>query len=158
MAKRKPNKSKGKAPAARSARKKAGKGKPDIAPKRKLKAVKPRQPRLGGVEMAKDSVLDRACETIRGCRDQMSDLRETEQGAIQSALRRMHAKQEQTNEPWQFYKAHGVELSRVTGDEKLRVRVTKDDNGPADGEEDLDGGGNDDASGQEETGAGEANS
>lgn len=97
--------------------------------KPKNTAPKPKQERLLD-DMPKVPALDRLCAKLSLVRESKNDLATEEKGLIQDALRRMKDANVVT------YKAHGVELVRVQGDEKVRVRLVDDDNGgAADGED-----------------------
>jgi hypothetical protein len=87
------------------------------------------------MEQVRDVVLDNACEAIGEIRDSMAEGRKDEAGHKQTALRRMHDKGLHT------YRHAKVELARVEGEEKLRVRTTKETatataEGPSDAEAD----------------------
>lgn len=73
--------------------------------------------------------LDNLCEGLGDARDQMNSAKVEEQSLIQAALQQM------VKEGIQVYKHARVELARVPGAEKLRVRVVKEE-GDA-GAEDL---------------------
>lgn len=81
--------------------------------------------------------LDNLCEDIGEAREKMNGAKVDEQAAIQAALQVMQ------KEDRSVFRHAGVELARVPGAEKLRVRLTKEQ-GDAD-ERDL-------KSGAEETG------
>ena len=107
------------------AKNKAAKKKPSPKPKSKPKP-KPRKsgPRsqvLPGMEQVRNIRLDRLCESIGEAREQMNRLRQEEKGDAQMALREMH------DQRVEVYRHAGVELVRVPGEEKLRVRTTKED-------------------------------
>ena len=69
----------------------------------------------------RDGVLDRLCESIGETRDEMNRLRGDELSDTQAALKRMREK-------GTFVHQHaGVELARVPGEEKLRVRRTSNE-------------------------------
>lgn len=69
----------------------------------------------------RDTVLDKLCEGIGDERDAQSNSKASERGYLQSALKRMREK-------GIFVHQHaGVELARVPGEEKLRVRRTSQD-------------------------------
>ena len=92
----------------------------------------PRSQPLPGMEQVRAVALDRLCEGIGECRDQINTARQEETGLIQSALQTMVKKN------LTVYKHAGIELARVPGAEKLRVRVVKEQ-GDA-GDEDLEKG------------------
>jgi hypothetical protein len=83
---------------------------------------------LPGFEQIRDRVLDRLCESIGTQREVMNEAKQIERSDIGAALSRMVGKDTT------IYKHHGVELIRVPGADKLRVRLTKDDAGTAAGE------------------------
>jgi hypothetical protein len=64
--------------------------------------------------------LDNLAEAIAEDRQRMASARADEQGSIQAALREMKAKK------LGAYKHAGVEFAFVPGEDKLRVRLTKD--------------------------------
>lgn len=125
--------------------KKSPKRKPST--KRKSSAARkrprPHTPRLPGVEVAKDAILDRVFKSIADERHAQAESRATEASVVQAAHKRMQAL------GWTTYKAHGVEGIRVPGDEKFRVRTSKD-GGEERGDDLRDEG---DASGEELAGA-----
>lgn len=72
------------------------------------------------MEQVRSVRLDRFCESIGEGREEMNRLRGEEKGDMQGALREMHDKSITA------YRHAGVELVRVPGEEKLRVRTTKE--------------------------------
>lgn len=84
------------------------------------KAAKPRQAALPGTAQIRNKRLDHLCEEIGDARDKMNGARALEQSAIADALGEMQ------RTDGRAYKHAGVELARMPGGEKLRVRVTKD--------------------------------
>lgn len=85
--------------------------------------------------------LDRICEAIGDERDKINRAHREEKGYVQGALQVMQ------QSGISVYRHAGVELARIPGAEKLRVRLTKEtgdadaqDLEPADGGE-ADGGG-----------------
>lgn len=125
---------------AKGGKKKADKKK---APKKRTAPKRPRQQSLPdeSMERVRSRRLDSICESIADERDKVNEAKKEEGGLISSALQEMQAK------GIQVYKHGGVELARVPGAEKLRVRRVKDE-GDA-GAEDLEpgdqGGGGDSA-------------
>jgi hypothetical protein len=97
------------------------------APKRgqarsiRKRARSPRQPPLPGTEAVRSAKLDRICEGIGDERDTINKARQEESGMIQGALQEMQRK------GITVYRHARIELSRVPGAEKLRVRVTKEE-------------------------------
>jgi hypothetical protein len=75
--------------------------------------------------------LDDAAAAIGDIRDQMAELRADEQGHKRTALNLMR-KHDRTT-----WRHAGVELARVPGEEKLRIRKTKGENASAEVEEEL---------------------
>jgi len=75
--------------------------------------------------------LDDAAAAIGDIRDQMAELRADEQGHKRTALNLMR-KHDRTT-----WRHAGVELARVPGEEKLRIRKTKGENASAEVDEDL---------------------
>lgn len=118
------------------AKKKAtnGSGK-DMRPR--LKKPGARSQVLPGMEQARDRRLDNLCESIAEHRGVMNRARVEEQSDIAAALQHMVKK------GTSVYKHGGVELARVPGAERLRVRLTKEQ-GDADAD-DLETGEHDDA-------------
>lgn len=122
------------------AKKAKGKKAPKKAPKKvasKKKAVPRKRPRQitlpdESMERVRSKRLDAICESIADERDKVNEAKKEEGGLISSAL------QEMQNKGIQVYKHGGVELARVPGAEKLRVRRVKDE-GDA-GAEDLEAG------------------
>lgn len=110
-----------KKPAKKPTKKAAKKATKKAAPK----ARRPRQPRLID-DMPKVRALDHICERLSGVREDKNELVAEEKGLIQNALAQMQ------HHDVRRYKAHGIELFRVQGDEKVRVRLVDDDNGDAD--------------------------
>lgn len=127
MAKKKPAKKASKRPPARPARKKA-----KAAPR------KPKAQRLPEMDIPKIRSLDRICESIADVRESKNEAAKEEKGLLQNALREMQKHSQQV------YKAHGVELVWVHGDDKVRVRLIDDDSSgedepvPGKGEEHVD--------------------
>jgi len=81
---------------------------------------RPRDIPLPGLEDARIGPLDDIAASISEVRASMNELRTTEAGYLQNALNLMR-KYEKT-----AWRAHGVELVRVPGEEKLRVRTSKE--------------------------------
>lgn len=78
----------------------------------------PKTPRLPGMEgMALIASLDRLAESLADIRLQLNELRAQEKGQLVMALRELR-KHNRT-----VYKAHGIELVRVPGEERVRVRL-----------------------------------
>lgn len=107
------------------AKKKTSKAKPKAAPRKKKpipkKRTAPRQPALPGTEQLRNARLDRLCESIGEGRETKNALILEEKADLQAALREMHDKNVTA------YRHAGVELYRIGGEEKLRVRLTKED-------------------------------
>lgn len=101
----------------KAAAKKAKATKRSKAPVKKIRS--PRAQPLPGMEQVRDLTLDRLCESIGETRDTMNKLRADEAGDERAALQRMRAKELTT------YRHAGVELARVPGEEKLRVRTSR---------------------------------
>jgi hypothetical protein len=95
----------------------------------KAKGVRPRSQVLPGLEQVRSAKLDNLCEGIAEVRTVMNNAKVEESGLIAAALQTM------VQRSLQVYKHGGVELARVPGAEKLRVRLTKEQ-GDA-GEDDL---------------------
>lgn len=91
---------------------------------------KPRSQTLPGLEQTRNGKLDNLCEGIAEVRTTMNAAKQEEKTFIVAALQAMVTK------GVQVYRHGGVELARVPGAERLRVRLTKEE-GDAD-EADLD--------------------
>jgi hypothetical protein len=72
------------------------------------------------MEQVRNVRLDRLCESLGDTRDQMNRLRQDEASDMQGCLTEMRAK------GLTSYRHAGVELARVPGEEKLRVRTSKE--------------------------------
>lgn len=72
------------------------------------------------MEDFKDAELSRLASSVADERHTQAESKQNEAGLLQAVQRRMKALNRST------FKAHGVEFVRVPGDEKLRVRVSKD--------------------------------
>lgn len=84
------------------------------------------------MEQVRNVKLDNLCEAIAETRTNINDLKQTEAGNEQAALKVMQQYQVSS------YKHGGVQLVRVPGDEKLSVRLSKDtSNDAGDGGEDA---------------------
>lgn len=88
-----------------------------------------RQPALPGTEGVRSVKLDRICEGIGDERETMNKSKNEEASLIRAALELMQKTK------LQVYRHAKIELARVPGAEKLRVRLTKEE-GDA-GEADL---------------------
>lgn len=79
---------------------------------------RPKTPALPGLEdMAAVPSLDRICSSLADIRFQLNEARQQEKERAVDALRELRKHGRTT------YKSHGIELVRVAGDEKVRVRV-----------------------------------
>lgn len=96
------------------------------------------------MEQVRSRRLDNVCEGIAEERALMNKARLDEKGLIQSALQAMQ-KADVT-----IYRHGGVELARVPGAEKLRVRLTKEE-----GDADVSGGVTGDLNENEDLAAGD---
>lgn len=114
---------------ARSA-KKSAKGKSAAVPATPRGA---RSQALPGMDQVRNTRLDNLCEGMAESRRAMAQARTTENGDIVAALQEMQRKQVSV------YRHAGIELARVPGAEKLRVRLTKEE-GDADADDLKDGG------------------
>lgn len=82
---------------------------------------RPKAQSLPGMEnIGQIPSLDRCCRALSDVRGQMSDLRADEAAEMQTALNELKRHNRTT------YRQHGVELVRVPGEEKLRVRTSKE--------------------------------
>lgn len=81
---------------------------------------RPRQHPLAGMEDVRIDDLDEAAAALAEIRDQMNQLRTDEAGHLRNALKLMRQHKRTT------WRASGVELFRVPGEEKLRVRTSKE--------------------------------
>lgn len=68
----------------------------------------------------RDKELERLASGVADERHNQSESKASEAGLLQAAHQRMRRLNRMT------FKAHGVEFVRVPGDEKLRVRVSRD--------------------------------
>ena len=80
------------------------------------------------MEQVRNARLDNLCESIADQRRVMNAARQQEQADIQGALQEMQRKGVQT------FRHGGVELARVPGAEKLRVRLTTEEGDAGDGD------------------------
>lgn len=79
---------------------------------------RPKTPALPGLEdMAAVASLDRICSSLADIRFQLNEARQQEKERAVDAIRELR-KHGRT-----AYKSHGIELVRVAGDEKVRVRL-----------------------------------
>lgn len=101
----------------------------------------PRSQTLPGMAKVRDGKLDNLCEALAEVRGTINNAKQEEAGLMASTLQRMVARDVTV------YKHGGVELARVPGAEKVRVRLSKDD-GDA-GAEDLEVAGENDQVGDE---------
>lgn len=109
-------------------KKKAAAKKAPPKKEKKPRARKPQQERLLD-DMPRDRVMDQYCETIADSLETINEAQDSLKGARSGALARMHDKAHFV------YKAHGVELIYVKGDDKLKVKLVDSDEGaeaPAD--------------------------
>ena len=91
-----------------------------------------RQQPLGGMEDVRIKELDDVAADIADDRKQMNELRTQEGEDLNRALKLMKKHLKQT------WRAHGVELVRVPGEEKLRVRTSREQaTGEVEGEQDV---------------------
>lgn len=117
----KPKKTK---PVGGTRKKGAGGGKP--------RSQQPRQQAL--IEDARIKPLDDCAASIADVRDNMNELRGEEKGYLSTARSLMHKYGKSV------YKHAGVEIVLVPGDEKVRVRILKDDgNASSSGSDDAGG-------------------
>lgn len=97
-----------------------------------VRSRRPQTPPLPGLEdLGLIPALDRVCGTLADIRHELNELRGQEKEEVVTALRELR-KASRT-----AYKSHGIELVRVAGDEKVRVRLVKGE-GAADAEPDDD--------------------
>lgn len=96
------------------------------------------------MEQVRIARLDNLCESISETRAQINELKATEAGNEQAALKVMQQHDAMA------YKHGGVQLIRVPGDEKLSVRTSKDTTGTGDTSDSGAGGG--EGSGEAEPG------
>lgn len=85
------------------------------------KPAGPRSQALPGMGRVRDVKLDNLCESIGEARDKMNTAKVDERSDVQAALKRMQSRN------LNVYRHSKVELSRVPGGEKLRVRVVKEE-------------------------------
>jgi hypothetical protein len=108
----------------KATKKKATKTLPAKARQAKQQQRKPRAQELPGVGV-RHTDLDRLCESIGEARDSVNALRGEEKGLCQNALKQMRIHNVMS------YRHAGVELMRVIGEDKLRVRTSRDDEATA---------------------------
>jgi hypothetical protein len=114
--------------AKRSKKVKVSPGRKKKASRMDRKLTKPDQPArrsprsqvLPGMEQVRSKPLDNLCEGLADVRAAINSNKQEESGLIQSALQTM------VRRNIQVYKHGGIELARVPGAEKLRVRVIKE--------------------------------
>ncbi|HLX21654.1 MAG TPA: hypothetical protein VKR23_16025 [Gaiellaceae bacterium] len=92
----------------------------------------PRPRPLPGMENARIRGLDDICTSIAETREQMNGLRAEETGLESNALKLMRKHQKTS------WRHAGVELVRVPGEEKLRVRTARERTATAESEEEPD--------------------
>jgi hypothetical protein len=88
---------------------------------KKAKGRNPRAQALPGLEQVRNIKLDRLCESIGDGREVINKQRTEEKADLRNALREMHDRNVTV------YRHAGVELVRIPGEEKLRVRTSKED-------------------------------
>jgi hypothetical protein len=95
---------------------------PRLRPKADAPAKKPgaRSQVLPGMDQVRDRRLDNLCESMAEHRRAMNQARVEEQTDIAAALQHMVKK------GVSVYRHGGIELARVPGAERLRVRLTKE--------------------------------
>jgi hypothetical protein len=101
------------------------------AARRKAKGPRTQALPLPGGLGKRIQALDDCAAAIGEIRDQMAELRADEQGHKRTALNLMRRHDRTT------WRHAGVELARVPGEEKLRIRKTKGENASAEVAEDL---------------------
>lgn len=115
-----------------SKKKSRGKFKPNgkVKPERRAKPKRkgPRSMVLPTMEQARSQRLDNLCEEIAEERETMNGAKVKEKASTASALKAMQERN------LTVYKHAGVELARVPGAEKLRVRLVNDDGDASVGE------------------------
>jgi len=146
MAKRPKGKKKDK-PASKNRHNAPRKGAGGAKAARKPRTRQPRQAAL--IEDARIGPLDKIASAIGDCRDNMNELRTEEKGHLQVARKLMHQYGKSV------YKHAGVEIVLVPGDEKVRVRVLKDEGSSSSSGSD-DAGDNNEAPDAGDSGDGEA--
>lgn len=87
----------------------------------RTRPASPRSAVLPGMEQVRDRVLDNICEGIADERITKNAAEEQETSLKAAALKRMQTRNTT------IYKHGGVELMRVPGSDKLRVKLTGDD-------------------------------
>lgn len=108
------------------AKKKAGR------PSTKTNGRPPKEPSfeeqpLPTMEQARHSKLDKLCVSIGDAREAANNAHTDEAAGRQAALNYMH------DHELSVYKHAGIELVRVPGEDKLRVRLSKGDTSLSDG-------------------------
>ena len=89
-------------------------------PVRTRPRTRPKDQPLPGMEDARIQALDDVAGTMSDLREQINDLRTQEGETMTSALNLMRKHDKQS------WRAHGVEFVRVPGEERLRVRTSKE--------------------------------
>lgn len=87
------------------------------------KHTTPKDRPLPTMEQSKNARLERLCDSIGTQREVINAAKTTERGDIQAAL------QEMQRSGLQVFRHGGVELARIPGADKLRVRVTDEEGG-----------------------------
>jgi hypothetical protein len=100
--------------------KKRTNGADPMAPRLNRKNRTPKNKPLPGMEDVRVEEIDETLHSLSDVRRQLNDLRSTEQGLMQRVMRLMR-EHEVTSA-----RAYGVEAVRVPGEEKLRVRTSKE--------------------------------
>ena len=103
--------------------KKAARKATKATPARSAPPARPRNTPLPGMEHVRYTELDGFCEALAGSREKKNALVADEKGYQQGALQAMRKRNVTV------YKHDGVELVRVPGDEKVRVRLVKGEAG-----------------------------
>lgn len=96
------------------------------APNARVRKPGPRSQALPGMAQARNVRLDNFCEAIAEDRATMNAAKASELGNVQGALREMQRPSDKYPDGRTVYKHGGVELARVPGADKLRVRLTKE--------------------------------
>lgn len=90
------------------------------------KGTRPRSQTLPGMEQVRSQRLDSLCEDIADARQRGNAAKSDEAGSVQAALQDMQKSTDKFPNGRTVYKHAGVELARIPGADKLRVRLTKE--------------------------------
>jgi len=90
------------------------------------KKLPKRDQTLPGLEDTRDAILDDCCANLSSIRAKINALKADDAAEMQTALTRMQHKTAKHPSGRFSYRGSGVELARVSGEEKLRVRTSSE--------------------------------